>query len=211
MTEAPASRPGAPLGQAPRLVGDFVVLRPLTVADAEITHRWRHAAKALHLNRSAATVEDQARWIAGRPANEFNYIIEMADGAPIGMLSLVTIDLANRRAESARFLIGEEEAVRGAPAAVEAMKLLYELAFDRLGLERVYGVIEERNHRMIKWQKYLGMVEEGRLREHMRMDGEFVDVVSLSLLADEYRATALPRMRGLMSLGRPRAGGALSA
>ena len=52
------------------------------------------------------------------------------------------------------------------------------------------------------------MVEEGRLREHMRMDGEFVDVVSLSLLADEYRATTLPRMRGLMSLGRPRAGGA---
>jgi len=208
MTEAPASRPRAPLGQAPRLAGDVVVLRPLSVDDAAMTHRWRHAAKALHLNRSAATVDDQARWIAGRPGNEFNYIIEMKGGPPIGMLSLVTIDLGNRRAESARFLIGEEDAVRGAPAAVEAMNLLYELAFDRLGLERVYGVIEERNPRMIKWQKYLGMVEEGRLRQHMRMDGEFVDVVSLSLLAEEYRAVTLPRMRGLMSLGRPRADGA---
>ena len=208
MTEAPATSSTAPLGQAPRLVGEFVLLRPLTPQDAEITHRWRHDARALHLNRSAATVADQARWIAGRPASEFNYIIELIGGPPIGMLSLVTIDLANRRAESARFLIGDEAAAKGAPAAVEAMKLLYELAFDRLGLERIYGVIEERNRRMIKWQKYLGMVDEGRLRRHMRMDGEFVDVMSLSLLADEYRAVTLPRMRGLMAMGRPRAGGA---
>ncbi len=208
MTEASATSSTAPLGQAPRLVGEFVLLRPLTLKDAEITHRWRHDARALHLNRSAATVADQARWIAGRPAGEFNYIIEMIGGPAIGMLSLVTIDLANRRAESARFLIGDEAAAKGAPAAVEAMKLLYELAFDGLGLERIYGVIEERNQRMIKWQKYLGMAEEGRLRQHMRMDGEFVDVVSLSLLADEYRAVTLPRMRGLMAMGRPRAGGA---
>jgi RimJ/RimL family protein N-acetyltransferase len=208
MTEAPATSSTAPLGQAPRLVGEFVLLRRLTVEDAEITHRWRHDARALHLNRSAATVADQTRWIAGRPASEFNYIIELIGGPAIGMLSLVTIDLANRRAESARFLIGDEAAAKGAPAAVEAMKLLYELAFERLGLERIYGVIEERNQRMIKWQKYLGMVEEGRLRQHMRMDGEFVDVVSLSLLADQYRAVTLPRMRGLMAMGRPRAGGA---
>ncbi len=208
MTEAPATSSTAPLGQAPRLVGEFVLLRRLTVEDAEITHRWRHDARALHLNRSAATVADQARWIAGRPASEFNYIIELIGGPAIGMLSLVTIDLANRRAESARFLIGDEAAAKGAPAAVEAMKLLYELAFERLGLERIYGVIEERNQRMIKWQKYLGMVEEGRLRQHMRMDGEFVDVVSLSLLADQYRAVTLPRMRGLMAMGRWRAGGA---
>jgi diamine N-acetyltransferase len=208
MIEAPATARTAPLGQAPCLAGGFVRLRPLAVEDAENTHRWRHAARALHLNRSAATVADQARWIAGRPANEFNYIIEMIDGPAIGMLSLVTIDLANRRAESARFLIGDEAAAKGAPAAVEAMKLLYELAFDGLGLERIYGVIEERNQRMIKWQKYLVMVEEGRLRRHMRMDGEFVDVVSLSLLADEYRAVTVPRMRGLLAMGRPRAGGA---
>ncbi|HEY8004361.1 MAG TPA: GNAT family protein [Phenylobacterium sp.] len=207
MTEAAASRRTAPLGPAPRLAGEFVVLRPITVEDAEITHRWRHDERALHLNRSAATVEDQARWIASRPANEFNYIIEIVGGPPVGMLSLVTIDLANRRAESARFLIGDEAAAKGAPVAVEAMKLLYELAFDQLGLERIHGVIEERNTRMVKWQKYLGMVEEGRLRQHMRMDGEFVDVVALSLLADEYRAVTLPRMAGLMAMGRPRAGG----
>jgi diamine N-acetyltransferase len=193
---------------APELAGEFVSLRPLAVDDAAMTHRWRLGDRARHLNGAAASVEDQARWIANRPAGEFNYIIELVGGPAIGMLSLVNIDLANRRAESARFLIGDEEAAQGAPAAVEAMLLLYRLAFDRLGLERIYGVIEERNALMVKWQTYLGMKEEGRFRRHFFMDGEFHDAIALSLLADEYRATALPRMRGLIKLGRPRAAGA---
>ena len=186
---------------APELVGQFVTLRPLRVEDAAVTHAWRLGERARHLNGSAASVEDQARWIASRPKGEFNYVIELKDGRPIGMLSLVSIDLANRRAESARFLIGDEDAARGVPAAVEAMSLLYEFAYDRLGLERIHGVVEAGNQLMVKWQKYLGMREEGRFRRHFLMEGEFRDAVALSLLADEYRAVALPRMRTLMRLG----------
>jgi RimJ/RimL family protein N-acetyltransferase len=194
--------------RAPELAGEFVVLRPLTVEDAALTHGWRTSARARHLNGAAASVEDQARWNASRHAGEFNYIIQMLDGPPIGMLSLVNIDMANRRAESARFLIGDEEAAKGSPAAVEAMMLLYALAFDRMGLERVHGVVEARNALMVKWQKYLGMKEEGRLRRHFFMDGEFHDAIQLGLLADEYRSQALPRMRGLIKLGRSRPDGA---
>jgi diamine N-acetyltransferase len=187
--------------EAPTLVGQFVTLRPLAPSDAAVTHAWRLGDRARHLNGGAASVEDQARWIAARPKGEFNYVIELKDGRPIGMLSLVSIDLPNRRAESARFLIGDEEAARGVPAAVEAMSLLYELAFDRLGLERLHGVVEESNHLMVKWQKYLGMREEGRFRRHFLVEGQFRDAIALSLLADEYRAVALPRMRMLMRLG----------
>jgi diamine N-acetyltransferase len=193
---------------APVLVGEFVTLRPLRVDDAAVTHAWRLGERARLLNGAAASLDDQARWIAARPRAEFNYVIELKDGRPIGMLSLVGIDLANRRAESARFLIGDEEAARGVPAAVEAMSLLYELAFDRLGLERVYGLVEARNQLMVKWQKYLGMQEEGRFRRHFHSDGEFHDAIALALLADEYRAVALPRMRTLIKLGRSQAAGA---
>jgi RimJ/RimL family protein N-acetyltransferase len=187
---------------APELSGEFVILRPLAVEDAALTHQWRLSDRARHLNGAADSVEAQARWIAARPAGEFNYVIQLRGGAPIGMLSLVNIDMDNRRAESARFLIGDEAAARGAPAAVEAMKLLYELAFDRLGLERVHGLVAERNPLMVKWQKFLGMKEEGRFRRHFLMDGEFTDAIALSLLADEYRAVCLPRMLGLIKLGR---------
>lgn len=189
---------------APTLVGEFVTLRPLRPADAAMTHGWRHDPRARFLNAGAATVEDQARWIAARPAQELNFVIELNAGAAVGVLSLVDIDLTHRRAESARFLIGDEDAARGTPAAVEAMKLLYDHAFETLGLERVYGLIAEPNRLMLKWQRYLGMKEEGRLRRHYFMEGEFVDAVALGLLAEEYRRTALPRMRALIAAGRPR-------
>lgn len=176
-------------------------LRPLTVEDAERTLIWRTAERAALLNRGASTVAEQAAWIARRPASEYNFIIELLDGRPVGMVSLIDVDRVHGRAEPSRFLIGEPDEVRGIPAAVEAMLLLYELAFDRLQLIRVYGTVAGHNPLMIKWQKYLGMKEEGRLRSHYFLDGRQQDAVCLGLLADEYRSVTLPRMRALVSAG----------
>lgn len=184
------------------LSGEFVTLRPLRVEDAELTLAWRRADRAALLNRGAQSVEQQREWIAARPESERNFIIELTGGCPVGMLSLVAIDPVNRHAESARFLIGAEQAVRGVPAAVEAMKLLYELAFEQLELERVWGMVAGDNRLMIKWQRYLGMKEEGRLRRHYFIDGRVQDAVCLGILAEEYRNLARPRMDALIAAGR---------
>lgn len=182
------------------LEGSFVNLRPLRSDDAALTFDWRSGARARLLNQGAATVEQQRAWIRSRPPNEHNFIIERKDGLAVGMLSLLGIDPVNRHAEPGRFLIGDEDAVRGLPAAVEAMKMLYGLAFDTLSLVRVYGTIAADNRRMVKWQRYLGMREEGRMRQHYFIDGRFQDALIFALLADEYRAETLPRMEALIAL-----------
>jgi diamine N-acetyltransferase len=182
------------------LEGRFVRLRPLVPADAERTLAWRLDPRAHLLNRGAETPAQQRSWIERRPDSELNYVIERSDGVSLGMLSLVDIDFVNGRAEPARFLIGDEEAAKGIPAAVEAMKLLYEMAFDRLGLSRLYGTVVEDNTLMLTWQRYLGMREEGRLRRHLRIGGRLQDVVCLGLLENEYRTTSLPRMRALIAM-----------
>ena len=184
------------------LSGEFVTLRPLVPADAELTLAWRQSERAINLNKGAQTVAQQAAWIASRPASEHNFMIVLKSGQPVGMVSLVGIDTEHRHAEPARFLIGEEEAVRGIPAAVEAVKLLYELAFDRLELLRVHGAVVSDNPLMLKWQKFLGMKEEGRLRQHYFINDHFQDAVMLGLLADEYRQAALPRMNSFIAAGR---------
>ncbi|MGK2940021.1 MAG: GNAT family N-acetyltransferase [Solirubrobacteraceae bacterium] len=188
-----------------RLTGEFVALRPLISDDAELTLGWRQSRRARFLNTGAQTVADQATWIVHRPDSERNFIIELAGGRPVGMLSLIDIDLVNRRAETSRFLIGDEDAVRGVPAAVEAMKLLYEYAFGELGLIRLYGTVADGNRRMVQWQKYLGMQEEGRLRRHYLLDGEWHDAVCLGLLEHEYLEISLPRMNALIGAARPSA------
>lgn len=189
-------------GAAKMLTGKYIDLRPLSVEDAERTFHWRNSERARHLNTSAGSVEQQAKWIAGRPDSEYNWIIQLKDGEPIGMLSLVDIDHHNSRAETGRFLIGEEEKAKGVPAAVEAMALVYEFAFNALNLSRLHGMISANNGLMVKWQKYLGMVEEGRLRAHYQTEAGVQDAIALGILRDEYLSVFIPRARALMAMGR---------
>jgi RimJ/RimL family protein N-acetyltransferase len=185
------------------LTGQFVVLRPLQVEDAEMTLRWRTSQRAALLNRGATTVADQAAWIASRPETEFNFVIQLRSGEPVGMLSLVNVDLIHRRAEPARLLIGEPGAVKGSPVAMEALKLLYELAFDYLGLHRIHGTVVAENRQMLKWHLYLGMKEEGCLRQHQFIAGRYHDIVCIGMMESEYRTVALPRMNALIRPANP--------
>ena len=184
------------------LLGEFINLRPLHIDDGELTLRWRSSERASLLNAGAINLDGQKEWIKSRPSNEFNFIIETKNNSPIGMLSLIGVNSTNRHAETARFLIGDEELARGIPAAVEAMKLIYEFAFDKLNLARLYGTVASGNSLMVKWQKYLGMKEEGLMRSHYFIDGRWQDAVMLGLLADEYRMLSLPRMNTLISAAR---------
>jgi RimJ/RimL family protein N-acetyltransferase len=184
--------------KAEKKEGLYVNLRPIEVSDAAETFKWRSASRAKLLNSGAPSVEDQSRWILARPASEFNFIIELKSGESVGMLSLINIDLKNLHAETARFLIGEVNSVKGIPVAVEAMKLLYQIAFDGLRLKRLYGTVAFSNKLMIKWQKYLGMKEEGVLRQHYLINNEWQDAVVLGLLYKEYIEDVLPKLNSLI-------------
>lgn len=105
------------------------------------------------------------------------------------MLSLIHVSELHRHAESARFLI--DQTGRSPVESVEAMKLLYELAFETLQLDRVFGFVVSGNGPMLKWQKYFGMKEEGRLRQHYRFQNETHDAVCVGILKEEYRTIAL--------------------
>jgi diamine N-acetyltransferase len=194
-----------PLPSSITLDGTFVRLRPLRPDDAELTWSWRHSQRARFLNRGAPTVAAQREWIRTLPQSEFNFIIERTDGRAVGMVALLGIDLTNSHAETGRFLIGEPEAVRGIPAAVEAMMLIYDFAFNALQLVRVWGTIAGENRLMLKWQLFLGMREEGRLRCHYNLEGRLQDAVVLGMLAEEYRNCALPRMQSLVQAAGPAA------
>ena len=184
------------------LHGEFVDLRALRVDDAALTFGWRQGERAMLLNKGADTALQQARWIASRPASEHNFIIALKNGHPVGMVSLTGIDTVNSHAEPGRFLIGDEQAARGVPVAAEAMLLIYELAFDRLGLHRVFGTVAGDNTLMMKWQRYMGMIEEGRLREHYFINGHFQDAVMFGLLETDYRRTAQHRLKGMIAAAR---------
>ncbi len=178
-------------------VGRFVRLRPLLVGDSELTLRWRLGGRAQLLHLGATTVLEQTEWIRSRPDNELNFVVETKDKSPVGTVSLVGIDLVNRRAEPGRFLIGEERLCRGIPVALESLLMLYSLAFDELRLRRLWGTIADGNP-ILGWHKYFGWVEEGRLRSHELICGRYRDLVIIGASDFEYRQFILPRMTRLL-------------
>jgi hypothetical protein len=55
---------------------------------------------------------------------------------------------------------------------------------------------------MIKWQTFLGMTQEGRLREHLFINDHLQDAIVFGLLDGEYRRVTLPRLESLIAAAR---------
>jgi RimJ/RimL family protein N-acetyltransferase len=75
---------------------------------------------------------------------------------------------------------------RGLGAAT--VRLLLRLGFDELGLYRLWGARSPENVVSARLMTALGMVEEGRIRGHIRVRGRWRDSVVHSILADEWQA-----------------------
>lgn len=175
--------------------GEFIDLCLLTPDDAEITLQWRRNERASLLSAGAETVEQQRAWIVGRPESEINWMIVLkSTRQPVGTLSLLGGSKLHGHVEVGRFLIGEAKLVEGIPVAFEAMKLMYEVAFERLGYKHLWGYTAEDNRAMAGFHKYLGWKIEGRLREHLVVNGRRQDAICLGILEHEYREVALPRL-----------------
>ena len=167
------------------VTGKFIRLRLLHPSDALMTLNWRLSDRALLLNKGSENVEQQEEWIRTRPSNELNFVIELLSEKPVGMISLININNTNKNAEAARFLIGEEAVSRGTPVAIESMMLLYKIAFENLGLERIYGTVVEDNILMLKWQKFFGMRQEGVMRKHYFINNKFQDAIMVGILKED--------------------------
>lgn len=181
------------------LVGRVATLRPLTVEHAALTLGWRLGARARFLQPGSRTVEEQRRWLEARPADEFNWLIDYR-GTPVGMIALHDINGVHGTAIMGRLLVGEPELAGSAPVAFDAERIVCDIAFDELGLHRIYGPIMKDNAAMIRSRRYLGYAQEGVLREHYLYAGVRKDAVMFGLLASEYRSVCRPRLVALTDL-----------
>ncbi|WP_433464087.1 GNAT family N-acetyltransferase [Spirillospora sp. CA-128828] len=76
----------------------------------------------------------------------------------------------------------------GQGLGAETVRLLLRLGFGVLGLHRLWGARSPGNVTSARVMTKLGMVEEGRIRDHIRVRGAWRDSVVHSILEDEWRA-----------------------
>lgn len=171
-----------------------VYFRAFEEEDAPFIYKWMNDDElkklSVGLNRRICR-EEALNWVKARmhhdPYQVWWAICSIEAKEIIGYMSLNNIHYINSSAEFGGLIIGNRNYQDGM-AWIESYLFLYEYAFDRLGLNRVYGM----NLVDHKSSNFIGSVfyaqKEGVLRQAYYKNGEFHDAVIGSLLRDDYYA-----------------------
>ncbi|WP_330478954.1 GNAT family N-acetyltransferase [Streptomyces platensis] len=172
------------LSEKPVLTGPRVRLAPLSIRHAAAFHTACQDPETRRLTGSHHdfTLEELQRWCAGSAdrADRLDLAIEDREtGGFLGELALNEIDPPNAHG-SFRIALVPDATDRGIGS--EAIHLLLDYAFDRVGLHRVQLEVFDYNPRARRAYEKCGFEVEGRLREALFWDGTWHDVLVMAAL-----------------------------
>ena len=87
---------------------------------------------------------------------------------------------------NAEFAISMRAAAQGQGIAMEATKELLKIAFEEIGLQRVYLNVLSDNDRAVHLYEKCGFVYEGEFRNHIKIRGEMKSLKWYGILKDEF-------------------------
>ena len=116
-----------------------------------------------------------------------SFAIHLAgEPTPIGVISLMNLSDANSSGELSIIVGHPDDRHQGFGA--EAIAVLLDYAFGKLGLNRVGLSVFDFNFDAYAAYEKLGFREEGRLRKALRRDGGFHDAILMSVLKREWNS-----------------------
>lgn len=129
-------------------------LRPVSTEDASfiVEVRTENAERNKFIHPISQSVDAQIQWIEDyyKTDNDYYFVIENSfTKNPEGLISIYNIN--NKKGESGRWVIKEDSL-----SAVESFYLLYRLAFEKIFLDEVYGMVIEANKPVVAFHKSVG-------------------------------------------------------
>ncbi len=179
----------------PFLYGQRIMLRDYRQEDLPEIRKWVNDAQTIKFLSSRfwapQTLVDTQQFLenmlqSSHMGNNF-VIADRQDERYIGQLDIYRIDWKLRCGEIG-MVIGTAQD-RGRGVGTEALGLLLQHGFMTLGLERIELSVDAENVGAIRCYEKAGFVKEGVKRHGYFRDGGFQDLVQMSVLADEWRAS----------------------
>ncbi|NRS17115.1 GNAT family N-acetyltransferase [Brevibacillus sp. HB1.4B] len=168
-----------------------IYLRKMTGEDVDVYHTWRNDVEVMRTTNPSMDVytwEDTNGFvnqvILHASSSKSYMILDSQTNRPIGITSLIQIDLKNRNAECIIDIGGKEYWGKG--YGREAMKLLLDYAFLEMNLHRVSLRVFSFNEKAIKLYERLGFKQEGVSRQFLFREGKWHDIVHMGILQQEY-------------------------
>jgi diamine N-acetyltransferase len=127
------------------------------------------------------------------PAPEQPFAIEIRQACPeketeewqtIGNCSFMNVDHTTHSAEVGLF-IGDKSCWNKG-YGTEVMRLLLHFGFGTLNLNRIFLRVDEANKGGIRTYEKAGFVQEGRLRKAVYQDGQYRDLLFMSVIRSEW-------------------------
>lgn len=168
----------------------YTELRPLTSNDLPMFFQWINNREQVLFNAPYKPVSEanHKEWFAS--IQQRNDIVifgiwSIKDNRLIGSCQLKDINFIHRSAEL-QIRIGVVE-MRGKGLGKDAISLLLKFAFDDLNLHRVFVQVFSTNHTAIRTYEGSGFAMEGKLREAAFIEGNYVDVLVMGVLRNEFK------------------------
>ena len=171
-----------------------VFFRAFEPEDVSQVHQWRNSDSLNELTvglNKKTTLEDDLRWINSikdhHPYYAYWAICSLKDNKLIGYASLINIHYINSSAETGAIMIADTDYNDGT-AWIESVLFLFEYAFERLNLNRVYGHSLVGHQISNSVEPLMFMQREGVLRQAAFKNGRYYDISVAAILRDEYYA-----------------------
>lgn len=171
-----------------------VYFRAFEEEDAEFIYKWMNddELKKMSVGVNRRMCRDEAlEWVKAKMFDNRNQVFwaicSKENDKMIGYASLVNIHYINRSAETGAIMIADPDYNDGI-AWIESILFLLEYAFERLGLNRIYGESLMGHKMSNRVGPLMFMQVEGILRQAAFKNGQFYDLQYVGILKDEYFA-----------------------
>lgn len=151
------------------LPGENIILRPITLDDADTVVGWRNSTEARKwfFSSSVTTPDSHAAFIANRKPHDLVWIAEARNCVPVGQ-SALTVNVENRTAEFGRFYIDRKYRPKGYALRVEYLTMW--AAFEWLNLDGLWLEVRRGNEAPIAIHRLIGWTDNGGTAEVRRME-----------------------------------------
>lgn len=175
------------------LKGKIVTLRPIEREDLDFV---RDLINDPEMEKTIVgwawpiSKKDEEQWYASFRNSDctVRYIIETEKDGVVGLTGLANIDWKNGSAKGAGIRV--KKGIQSKGVATDAYMTMFRFAFDELRLHRVSTSAFDDNIASLKFQEKCGCRREGIQRDAVYKNGRYKNLVTLGILAEEYREHA---------------------
>lgn len=163
-------------------------LRNLEMKDAKAMYEWMSEPdinRLMHFDARNVSIQSSKRFIESSETDKKNMHLAIVDENDdyLGTVSLKNIDSVNSNAE---FAIAIRKRAMGKGISIQAMDAIFEIAFYKLNLNKVFLYVRTDNVRAVKFYEKYRLRYEGEFLQQYYINNEFKDIKWYAILKTEY-------------------------